>query len=160
MYNNKIFNRRLVEVNLNNLATYEKALQNLDNLDNEKLYSRKDLQRILNLKTQDFTQKELVGGYESIHRTPFIPTKVEEKTILVKDPYTDETKSVKVRTYFYSLSCVKDILTSHIKFSKQALKEICDTYASQNINWDRIINYYQTSKNLHTKAKELIKTWN
>ena len=112
MYNSGVFNRKFVEVNLNNLATYEKALQNLDSLDSEKLYSRKDLKAIFNLKTQDFIKKEISNRSWSskIFTEPFTPTKVEEKAALVKDPYNGETKAVKVRTYFYNVSCIKDIL--------------------------------------------------
>ena len=159
MYNSGVFNRKFVEVNLNNLATYEKALQNLDSLDSEKLYSRKDLKAIFNLKTQDFIKKEISNRSWSskIFTEPFTPTKVEEKAALVKDPYNGETKAVKVRTYFYNVFCIKDILTSQIEFSKSALKDMCGMYPKE---WDRMIEDYQAKKKAYAKTMELIKTWN
>ena len=159
MYNSGVFNRKFVEVNLNNLATYEKALQNLDSLDSEKLYSRKDLKAIFNLKTQDFIKKEISNRSWSskIFTEPFTPTKVEEKAALVKDPYNGETKAVKVRTYFYNVSCIKDIFTSQIEFSKCALKDMCGMYPKE---WDRMIEDYQAKKKAYAKTMELIKTWN
>lgn len=159
MYNSGVFNRKFVEVNLNSLATYEKALQNLDSLDSEKLYSRKDLKAIFNLKTQDFIKKEISNRSWSskILTEPFTPTKVEEKAALVKDPYNGETKAVKVRTYFYNVSCIKDIFTSQIEFSKCALKDMCGMYPKE---WDRMIEDYQAKKKAYAKTMELIKTWN
>lgn len=159
MYNRGVFNRKFVEVNLSNLATYEKALQNLDSLDSEKLYSRKDLKVTFNLKTQDFMQKDVYehNWYHDIDRIPFTPTKVEEKAALVKDPYNGETKAVKVRTYFYNVSCIKDILTSQIEFSKSALKDMCGMYPKE---WDRMIEDCQAKKKAYAETMELIKTWN
>ena len=158
MYNSGVFNRKFVEVNLSNLATYEKALQNLNSLDSEKLYSRKDLQGLLNLNTQDFIKREITNSYwRGIDKEPFVPTKVEEKAVLVKDPYNGETKAVKVRTYFYNVSCIKDMLTSQIAFSKHALKDMCGRYRTQ---WDKMIEDCQAKKKVYAETMELIKTWN
>lgn len=158
MYNNGIFNRKFVEVNLSNLTKYEKALQNLDSLDSEKLYSRKNLQELFNLSTQDFIKREITNSYwKSITKDPFVPTKVEEKAVLVKDHYNDETKAVKVRTYFYNVDCVKDILTSQIAFSKHALKDMCGRYRKE---WDKMIEDCQAKKKAYAETMELIKTWN
>ena len=157
MYNSGVFNRKFVEINLSNLATYEKALQNLDSLDSEKLYSRKDLQRLLNLNAQDFIKREINSYWRGIHKEPFVPTKVEEKAVLVENPHNEETKAFKIRTYFYNVSCIKDMLTSQIAFSKHALKDMCGRYRTQ---WDKMIEDCQAKKKAYAETMEIIKAWN
>jgi hypothetical protein len=156
-YNGGIFNRKLVKVNLDNLARYEKALENLKDLktlDSEKLYSRQELKYLLNMKTEDFIQKSFYepNWYRNID---FVPSKVEEKTITIYE--LGLKKDIQVKKYYYNITNLNNILISQIEFSKRALKDMCVRYPKE---WDTMIEDCQVKKNMYAETMELIKTWN
>lgn len=160
MYNCGIFNRKFVKANLDNLARYKKTLEDLKglkSLDSEKLYSRQELKYLLDMKTEDFVQKRF-GWRGDIYKTPFEPSKIEEKTVRVcVDKKFGLKEDIQIKKYYYNTSCIKDILTNQIEFSKHALKDMCVRYPKE---WDTMIEDCQTKKEIYAETMELIKTWN
>lgn len=162
MYNDGIFNRKFVKVNLDNLARYEKTLEDLKSLkklDSEKLYSRQELKNLLDMKTEDFIKRIITNRYwKNITKEPFVPTKVEEKTITVcVDKKFGLKEDIQVKKYYYNVTDLNNILTSQIEFSKHALKDMCVRYPKE---WDRMIEDCQTKKEMYAETMKLIKTWN